>query len=213
MEGTRQDRRRARTAGAILDAARALFVERGVQRTTVDEIAEAADVSVGSVYFHFGSKEALSLALVEQALEVNAAYMAAAEPSDSPLQRVLNAGDAYLRFYLERPDMFRLVALRVAEPEASPELEEVAERIAGRVERLVGAVAADVEAAIAAGEIADDVPPEEAMTFLWGSWNGVIALSLRQDRLRLPPERLAETLALGRRLVLHGLAVAAARPA
>ncbi len=72
--GRKPDGRRARTSRAILDAASRLFFERGLQRTTIDEIAEAAGVSVGSVYVHFGSKEGLYLALVEHAVELSEEY-------------------------------------------------------------------------------------------------------------------------------------------
>ena len=208
---TRNERRKARTVGSILAAAAELFHAKGLQNTTVDEIAERADVSVGSVYFHFRSKEALYLELTERALDINERYMQRAErPDYSPLQRVLAAGDAYLAFHLEEPGAFRMIALRVLEPAPGEDLREVEQRIADRVERLVGAVEAQLEAALAAGEVRP-LYAKLAMTFLWGAWNGVIALNLRQDRLRLSEPQLIATLEAGRRLILDTLATAATR--
>jgi AcrR family transcriptional regulator len=208
---TRNDRRKARTVGAILSAAGSLFHAKGLQNTTIDEIAELADVSVGSVYHHFKSKEALYLELTERALDVNEEYMQRAErPDYSPLQRVLAAGDVYLAFHLEEPGAFRMIALRVLEPSPGDDLRDVEQRIADRVERLVGAVEAQLQAALAAGEIRP-LDTRLAMTFLWGAWNGVIALSLRQDRLRLSDEQLIDTLEAGRRLVLDTLATPATK--
>ena len=202
----RNDRRKARTVAAILDAAERLFHEKGMQQTTIDEIAQAADVSVGSVYFHFKSKEALYLALVEAALDVNEAYMRRAhDPECSPFERVLAAGEAYLSFHLEHPGAFRMIALRVLEPSPGAELVEIERRIADRVEKLVGAVEIDLRAAIEAGEIRE-VDAAQVMRFLWGAWNGVIALSLRQDRLRIDDEELTIVLAAGRQIVIDGLA-------
>ena len=201
---TRGQRRKARTASAILAAAGELFFAHGVARTTIDEIAERADVSVGSVYFHFRSKEGVQLALIEDALEVNERYMRDVPDDASPLQRVLNAGDAYLRFHLERPDAFRLVALRILEPTADSASSDVERRIADRVERLVGTVGADLQAAIDAGE-ARPIAAENGMRFLWGAWNGVIALSLRQDRLRLTDEQVRAALDEGRAIIERGL--------
>lgn len=203
---TRGQRRKARTARAILEAASELFFLRGMARTTIDEIAERADVSVGSVYFHFRSKEGVYLALVEEALDVNERYMRDVPDEPSPLQRVLDAGEAYLRFHLERPDAFRLVALRILEPTVDAGLSAVEQRIADRVERLVGAVGSDLQAAIDAGEIRP-IAAEDGMRFLWGAWNGVIALSLRQDRLRLTDEQVRSALDEGRAIVERGLAV------
>ncbi|MEU1205438.1 helix-turn-helix domain-containing protein [Nocardia sp. NPDC005825] len=46
----------AMTRAAILNAALELFVTRGFESTTVDDIAELADVSKGAVYHHFRDK-------------------------------------------------------------------------------------------------------------------------------------------------------------
>src|SRR3954463_4408149 len=73
--GGRPARRKARTVSAILDAAERHFLERGYESTKVDDIAHDADVAVGSLYNHFGGKEALYGALVARALDLFEAYM------------------------------------------------------------------------------------------------------------------------------------------
>jgi AcrR family transcriptional regulator len=49
----------ARTRRRILDAAARLFAEKGYSVTSLREIAEAADLKDGSLYYHFTSKEEL----------------------------------------------------------------------------------------------------------------------------------------------------------
>src|SRR5437763_9217469 len=78
---SRSERRKARTTTAIMDAAERHFLERGFQDAKVDEIAEEADVAVGSVYNHFGSKEGLYRAALERALALFDSYM---EPDPEP---------------------------------------------------------------------------------------------------------------------------------
>lgn len=56
----------AATRDAIAAAARRLFLERGFPGTTIGAIAEEADYSPQTVYFHFGSKGAILRHLVEQ---------------------------------------------------------------------------------------------------------------------------------------------------
>ncbi|MGV9301733.1 TetR family transcriptional regulator [Nonomuraea sp. NPDC004354] len=51
--------RRARTERRILEAARALFAERGFERTTIRAVAGAAGVDPALVMQHFGSKQGL----------------------------------------------------------------------------------------------------------------------------------------------------------
>lgn len=54
------------TRTRILDAAERLFFERGVGKTSLEEIAAAADVTRGAVYWHFRNKADLFLALHER---------------------------------------------------------------------------------------------------------------------------------------------------
>src|SRR2546422_3598927 len=109
---SRLERRKARTEVAILDAAERHFLGRGYEDARVDEIAADADVAVGSIYNHFGSKEGLYAALLERALDVFAAYMAEPEGSDlSPLERVLETTGRLARFGRERPAETRMLCL------------------------------------------------------------------------------------------------------
>ncbi len=199
----RPDGRKARTRKALLDAGAKLFSEQGVDRTTVDEIAEVAGVSVGSLYVHFGSKDSLLLQLIDQALEINEQYMQAPEAT-SPLARVLIAGEWYLRFAMEQTVAFRFVAMRVLEPAQAAANDEVNERIAERVQRIVARVTADLTEAMETGEI-DQVDILQAMVFLWGAWNGVAGLVLRQDSLAITPELADAALLQGREVLIKGL--------
>ena len=50
----------------LLDAALRLFARKGFESASVRELAEAADVTRPTLYYHFGSKEGLYLELVER---------------------------------------------------------------------------------------------------------------------------------------------------
>jgi len=60
----RRERARA-TRIRVLDAARALFIERGYVATTIDAIADRADVSSETIYSTFGNKRSLLAQLVD----------------------------------------------------------------------------------------------------------------------------------------------------
>jgi AcrR family transcriptional regulator len=61
----KQSERRAATTEAILKAGRRLFGDRGFAATTIDDIAEAAQVAKGAVYHHFATKEAVFAAVFD----------------------------------------------------------------------------------------------------------------------------------------------------
>ncbi len=55
------------TRSRIIDAARKVFIKRGVSRTTLEHIAEEADVTRGAIYWHFANKSELFFAMRDQA--------------------------------------------------------------------------------------------------------------------------------------------------
>lgn len=52
----------------VLDAALALFVEKGFAATKVEDVATRAGLSKGAVYLYFASKDALLEAIVRRAI-------------------------------------------------------------------------------------------------------------------------------------------------
>ena len=76
-----QDERKAETRQRLLEAATALIAERGVAGTSIDALAEAADRTSGAVYAHFGGKEGVLVALLDELKDAVAA--AILEESDA----------------------------------------------------------------------------------------------------------------------------------
>ena len=67
--GNRGDRRKARTRGALIDAAVSLIANGRGEQASIQEITETADVGFGSFYNHFESKDELFRTASEQLLE------------------------------------------------------------------------------------------------------------------------------------------------
>jgi AcrR family transcriptional regulator len=89
-----QAERRARTREHLLEAAYVVFVRRGFAAASLDEIAEAAGLSKGALYYNFAGKEDLFLALVEQRLERRAADLTAGlHAARAELRRAAEQGE------------------------------------------------------------------------------------------------------------------------
>jgi AcrR family transcriptional regulator len=82
----RRSRKRLAMRQAISDAATQLFVERGFDRVTVDEIAEAADVGRMTVFNHFPRKEDMFFDLDEGAREDLVAALQQRDPNVAPIE-------------------------------------------------------------------------------------------------------------------------------
>jgi len=64
-----RDKTREQTKRQILEVALALFQEKGFRQTTMRDIAEGAEIALGTTYNYFPTKESLALYFFEQALE------------------------------------------------------------------------------------------------------------------------------------------------
>lgn len=204
-ESRTQPSRSQRTSNAILTAATALFATGDLQRITVDQIARAADVAVGSIYVHFGSKERLYLEAVRRSLEVCLSYTGRRPSWPSPVARMRATGEAFVEFALAHPDEFRLVADRSPQRTGNPEFAELEDEIAELVQRDIFRLAADAQAAMDAGEIRA-MPVQQVVSYFWVLWVGMINLTRREDPFRLSVEQLRPMLAEAADTLERGLA-------
>jgi AcrR family transcriptional regulator len=176
----------------------------------MEDVAERADVAVGSIYGHFGSKDGLYLALAERAVALFGRYLEQAyDDRWSPLEQVGAAGDAYLRFHLEHPGSFQYLAFDAGGDTPVVDAEQQA-RVAARVDEIVTGFERKIQEAIDAGE-ARPLDARLVARFLWGAWNGVVALGLRGDRLALSDADIEAALQQARDVVVAGLCAPAAR--
>ncbi len=106
----RKDRRRA-----ILDAATALFAEKGFGAASVQEIADAAHTHKTTVLYHFASKEALHEAVLDEALGAIADVMREFLAGDFRRDRVAYLLDQNHTFFAEHPQYARLLERELLE--------------------------------------------------------------------------------------------------
>lgn len=104
---------------AVLDAAARLFARRGYAPTSMRDIAQAASMLPGSLYYHFAAKEDLLAAVYEAGVrELVAAVRAAVARETEPWARLEAACVAHLETVLKRSDTAQ-VLIRVL-PEQVP---------------------------------------------------------------------------------------------
>jgi AcrR family transcriptional regulator len=92
-----RERKRQQTRERLTRAAMALFLERGFEATTLDDIAAAADISRRSFFHYFDSKEDVVFAWHEEITAALVAEIAARPASESMLAAAENAIAAMVR--------------------------------------------------------------------------------------------------------------------
>jgi AcrR family transcriptional regulator len=204
-EGSRSERRKARTASAITDAAERLFIGRGYSATTMEELAEEADVAVGSIYAHFGSKEGVYSALIERALELDKQYCDEGyNAGTAPAERLFGLAEGYLRFAREHPGYFQLFRFPPPDRPGAELTPAASARVAQRIKDETERMAGEIRLAIGEG-ITRPVDAESTARFLWAAWDGVICSHLGPGNMGLTDGQFEAVLDRSREVFVLGL--------
>ena len=162
----------------IRRAAVDLYLEQGLNNLTARAIAVRAEVSVGTIYKHFGNLSELARTLwqgpvetFEQSLEDKAAQ------HQDPLQRLKVLLAAYLEFARQNPDIYRGAFLFVRPPnQDQPEPAQLTASVFARL--LIHALhEGQQQGSVSIGDA------QVQAQLLWAGLHGVIALPINLDRL------------------------------
>jgi AcrR family transcriptional regulator len=153
-------RRKADRPGEIVQAAMAVFAEKGFAAARLDEIAARAGVSKGALYLYFATKEDLFRAVVEQAIAPNIEAMRAiiaAHPG--PIGDLMRLVPERIAELLETLPVGGVVKMVIGEAGNFPELARVWH------DRLVAQALRAMTDAIAAAQARGEVKPGDPRSY------------------------------------------------
>jgi len=108
-ELTPKQRRQLRTKDAILDAARQIISEDGIDKLSMRAIADRIDYSAAGLYEYFGSKDEIITAVCLQGDQRLRQSMGRVDVSLPPMVYLIEIGLAYIDFAVKNPDHFMLM--------------------------------------------------------------------------------------------------------
>lgn len=150
----RRDEARALFRNAILEAAEAVFAERGFHRARIQDVAARARIAVGTVYNHFDEKEDILRALLEERMEGLVAELERRADDPRDFEASLTARVARMLHYVETHRAFFTVAAEHGAIGASSASATVpAGKPARAIARVRATFIAIAEEGIAAGEL------------------------------------------------------------
>jgi len=173
--GEEKERRRAE----ILDAAQALYAEKGWDALTVDQVARSARLSRALVYVYFRDKEELLFAIGERAMHLlRDRFIKAAASQERGLDQIEAIGRAYMSYAYEFPHYFdfcsRFQSHSVAFDPGSNE-----EACAGAGDEVLATVVGAITRGIQDGSVRPDVgEPIMLAVTLWAFTHGLIQVAM-----------------------------------
>lgn len=202
----RRAREKARRRQEILQAAKEVFFEQGFHQATVDDVAAHAQVSKGTIYLYFESKESILAHLLLEGLallhnQLTTACFASQATAEECLWRLARA---YLDFSQNNPQYFRLMMAfdrgRFRE-QIAPDLYE---QILSQSMASLDLVTQTVRQGIQDGDFDCD-DPQLAAGALWAALNGVLVLMANPLRRQMLSVELKPLFKVTMNLVIRGL--------
>lgn len=163
------------TRALLLDAAEQLFSERGVARTTLNDIATAAGVTRGAVYWHFQNKTDLIHALWDQAvlpLEASFEELIQTMPDD-PLGRVRAKAITVLKQMVHDERCRNLMSIILHKCEYVEEAGGWREGYLAKRSECLTEITDDFRQAIALGQLPPDLDPQFAAIGIFAAIDGL----------------------------------------
>lgn len=173
----RREREKEQRRQDIIHAAENVFFSKGFDSATMDDVAAEAELSKGTLYLYFKSKEEIYMAIVLRAMQIlRGMFQDAVKKEPNGLCKVKGIGEAYIRFNKEYPNYYKSLlyfsALEVDESTiAGTELKAFIEN-----KDVMDVFITVIEEGIKDGSIRADIDPRKTALLLWGETSGVLQL-------------------------------------
>ena len=174
---------------AILDAALECFRAHGYEATTMAQIRDASGASIGSLYHHYGGKDALAAALVSEGLDsYYRAWLARLDPGNDPLSAVHSVVHGHFDWLTHNQALATVLFAHAT----FGELARRSPGIAGIHQRFNASLLAWIRPRIGRkgfAHLPDDVyqplwiGPAQEVTRLWAGWESLADLAVLADQL------------------------------
>lgn len=173
----------ADTREALLASARRLFARRGYDGTSIRAITADAGANLGAVTYHFGSKRALYVQVLEQVLAPMPGRVAGAlDAPGTPVERLEGAVRVFFQQLEENPDQPMLILQEIAAGKSAPP----------PVLRILRAVLTRISAVVEEGQRDGSIRPGSPMLFVLSLLSQPVYMSLA-TRLVPPDEGVSWT--------------------
>ncbi|HNY49503.1 MAG TPA: helix-turn-helix domain-containing protein [Smithella sp.] len=202
----KKEREKENRRNTILKAARKLFFERGFKSVTVDNIAEKADVSKGSIYLCFESKEEIYTQILiadNIALYERIKNFSAIEASSAQLLQEF--ARIYVDYFLNDKELFRILMTFMMQTGQMHLTAQQGTELIRSTNQNINIISQIIQKGIDSGEFSPVDNIRLMQNAIWGMLNGIISLYLFTGNPIKRMERIHSTVQESLNIIINGL--------
>jgi AcrR family transcriptional regulator len=202
----KREKRKENRKNTILTAARRLFFDQGFKAVTIDNIAANADVSKGSIYLCFESKEEIyaqilisdNIALYERIKNFSAKEATAS-------QLLLEFAGIYVDYFLNDNELFRILMTFMMQTSQMNLVETQKDELIRSTNQNIIIISEIIQKGIDSGEFSPISNIRQMQNGIWGMLNGIISLYLFTGNPKKRAERIHSTVRDSLNIFIAGL--------
>jgi AcrR family transcriptional regulator len=202
----RRKKEKENRKNSILKAARKLFFERGFKSVTVDLIAAKAEVSKGSIYLYFDSKEEIyTQILISANIERHKEIENFARQEGTASELLLKYAKVYVDFFLENNELFRILMTFMLHSENMNLTEEQNTQLIHTTNENIRTISEILQKGVDAGEFSGQIDIRQGQNAIWGLLNGIISLYIYSGAPEKRSERIHTTIQESLKVFIKGI--------
>ncbi|MBO6585157.1 MAG: TetR/AcrR family transcriptional regulator [Gracilimonas sp.] len=175
----RKEREKEQKKLLILESAEELILEKGLDHLNMDEVAERAEVSKGSLYHYFKNKTDLVLGICNKATNMLSGQISDVLIRDLPgIEMVYTIGATFLNFVRSHPEFFRSMRFfdNLKDTDQLGESEYI-EMCQSNMDTSFTSMVRAIQIGMQDGSINDSYDAKELAVLLWSTSHGMVNLA------------------------------------
>lgn len=181
----RKEREKQQRRLEIIEAAESVFFSKGYDSSTMEDVAKSVELSKGTLYLYFKSKEELLRVIVQKAIaKLHELFVEHAEKEENGICKIRAIGEAFIRFFYEYQDYYTIMMYHNSHSNSDLPNCILCEEI-NKLKLVNHNFMVEVlEEGIKDGSIRKDIDPAKTSLLLWAESMGVLQLvSMRANVL------------------------------
>jgi len=179
----RRKRDKERRRNEILDAAERVFFSKGVNIATMDDVAGEAELSKGTLYLYFKSKQELYLGINQRGFDIlGKMFLKAIKNKKTGLEKIKAMGYAYFEFAKKYPDYYKAMMYFENSGIDFPGDEVIFKQFRTSGFRVLHFVEDIIQEGKDDDSIVSSLNAEKLAFLLWGQTSGVIQIIAKIDK-------------------------------
>ncbi len=204
----RRKREKENRKNAILKAARKLFFEKGFKPVTVESIAKKAELSKGSIYLYYNSKEEIyTQILLSDIDKFHERISDLLQNPSSASDVLLKLANIYVDFFLNDRELFRILMIFMLHTSDMNLPEDLNDHIIKSTNKTIGIIEQVFKYGVERGEFPETLNLRQNRNAVWGMLNGIISLHLFTGVEDKRAEVINGTIKAGLEIFIRGLGI------